>query len=149
MDGVVCDICKYPGKYHGGYPGLSQQWKIFKPTLMKQYCSLLAALFWSIWPHEIWLYNQNHINPMSVIWSLKLFSQKIDIDSITDFDSASRSSNGLKNGNHTFHSSLFLFNNFLLILLPLIKCVNTSWCPHCHNLFLHVFSFKVLHEWMP
>ena len=104
-------------------------------THIKYFSLLAAALFWSIWPHEICLCNQNHIKPMSVIWSLKLFSQKINIESMIshdiDFDSASKSSKELKN--HIFYASLFLFNNFLLLLTPLIKCVK---CEHIMMLSL-------------
>jgi len=103
-----------------------------QPPLNISHCWLHC--FRSIWPHEIWLCNQNHINPMSVIWSrLKLFSQKKNIESMIslniDFDSAPRSSNELKKSYFLWVS--FLFNNFLILCLwSNVYSVNTSLTPH-------------------
>ena len=73
---------------------------------------------------------------MFVIWSrLKLFSQKKNIESMIsqyiDFDSAPRSSNGLK---IIFSVSLFSVQQ-LPNIMPLIKCVQ---CEHIVDLPLFV-----------
>ena len=94
-------------------------------THIKYFSLLAAALFWSIWPHEICLCNQNHIKPMSVIWSLKLFSQKINIESMIshdiDLDSASKSSNEL-------NKSYFLCISFSVQQLPTITYASDQMC---------------------